>query len=386
MIPEAPGQVTVIDNGRDLTALVERLRAGDWVALDTEFMRERTYYPQLCLIQLAGPDDLACVDPLALDDLEPLTALLTDDSVTKVLHAATQDVEILLQACGTIPAPIFDTQVAAALLGHPDQVGYARLVAAILGVELDKAHTRADWSQRPLGAEQIDYAADDVRYLAKLYPQLHDQLAARGRLDWIAVESQAMTDPARYTPDPARAWQRVKGIQKLRPGQQQAVAQLAEWRESTAMEQDRPRRWILKDDALIQIARKRPAVTAELASIRGLPDAVIRRHGDALLDCIHDAAQSPAKALVADNAPLTPEQQPLVDLLMTGLRAQAAAVEISVGALAGRKELERLAGGERDLPITRGWRRAAAGQTLLDLLDGRITLRATANGVELQNN
>lgn len=384
MIPEAPTEVAVIDDSHDLAGLVDRLRRHDWVALDTEFVRERTYYPRLCLIQLAGPDELACVDPLALDTLEPLTAILSDRQVTKVLHAATQDLEVLLQASGTMPAPIFDTQVAAALLGHPDQIGYARLVAAILDVELDKAHARTDWSQRPLDTQQVDYAADDVRYLAELYPHLRDQLTTRGRLEWLHAESESMVDPARYTPAPAHAWQRVKGVHKLRPQQQQMAARLAEWRETTAIERDRPRRWILKDDALVQLARKRPGNKAELARIRDLPESVIRRHGDALLDCVRAAGQAPAEALVAEPAVLSPEQQPLVDLLMAALRARAATVDISVGALASRKQLEQLAGGERDLPITRGWRLAAAGQTLLDLLDGRITLHATTTGVELQ--
>lgn len=384
MIPKAPGQVAIIDNNRDLVALAERLRCSDWLALDTEFVRERTYYPELCLIQVAGQNELACIDPLALDSLAPLTELLRDPGITKVLHAASQDQEVLLQTTGVLPAPIFDTQVAAALLGHPDQMGYARLVAAMLGVELDKDQTRTDWSQRPLTTAQLAYAADDVRYLAELYPRLREQLTERGRIGWVAAESETLTDPARYSPDPARAWRRVKGLNKLRPAQQHAAAKLAEWRERAAMEHNRPRRWILKDDALIQLARQRPHHHAELARIRDLPEGVIRRHGDALLACIHQAPKDATTALVADRTPLTPQQQALTDMLMAALRVQAATVDISVGALATRKELERLASGERDLAITRGWRQAAAGQTLLNLLDGRITLRVHGSGVALQ--
>lgn len=264
MIPEAPEQVAVIEDNEQLAALVARLRDGEWVALDTEFMRERTYYPQLCLIQIAGPNELACVDPLALDDLEPLTALLTDTSVTKVLHAAVQDLEILWQTTGALPEPVFDTQVAAALLGYPDQIGYATLVASMLGHALDKAHTRTDWSQRPLAAEQVAYAADDVRYLAELYPRIREQLAKRGRLEWVNAESETLADPARYTPDPGQAWKRIKGVDKLRPAQQQALARLAQWRETTAMRRDRPRRWILKDDVLVQLARKNRGPTRNL--------------------------------------------------------------------------------------------------------------------------
>lgn len=385
MIPEAPGPVAMIDNAEELSALVARLRHHDWVTLDTEFVRERTYYPQLCLIQLAGPTELACVDPLALDDLTPLNPLLTNPDVIKVLHAAVQDLEILLQATGIMPTPIFDTQVAAALLGHPDQIGYANLVKAELGHELDKAHTRTDWSQRPLSQAQIDYAADDVRYLAAMYPQLREQLAERGRLAWLTAESEAMTDPARYTPDPAHAWQRIKGIHKLKPGQQQALARLAEWRENTAIAHDRPRRWILKDDPLLELARKRPTSTDELERIRDLPAKVSRRHGDALIACIQNAKQAPAEALVADKPQLTAAEQALTDMLMAAARAQATTAEINVSALTSRKELEQLARGERNLTVTRGWRRSAVGQTLLDVLDARITLRVGANGVELHN-
>lgn len=364
-----------------LAALIADLRGAEWVALDTEFMREKTYYPKLCLVQLATPERIACIDPLALADLAPLAALLSDPATLKVLHAAGQDMEVLLHEAGVIPEPVFDTQIAAALLGHPDQIGYARLVQNLLGVQLDKAHTRSDWSRRPLSADETAYAADDVRYLAALYPQLRAQLRQRGRLDWLDPEFQRLADPARYRPDPASAWKRVKGPRHLRPAQQQALEHLAAWRERTAMAADRPRGWIVKDDVLGEIARRRPADREALAAIRGLPEAVARKHGEAILAELASAANAPDAAATPPPKPLEPAQAALADLLMVGLRARAAEIEISPAALASRKELEALAAGERDLPLLQGWRLEAAGKTILELLEGRLTLRAQGGGV-----
>lgn len=380
MIPEAP---TLVTDPAELAALAARLRRQPWFALDTEFLRERTYYPRLGLIQVADPGQLCCIDPLALDDLTPLTAVLSDQNVIKVVHAASQDLEILLQETGVMPRPLFDTQVAAALLGHPDQIGYARLVTAMLGTTLAKAHTRTDWTRRPLGAGEIAYAADDVRYLAALYPLLRQQLEQRGRLGWLEDECRDLTDPARYRPDPALAWRRFKGIGRLPGAQQQALAQLAAWRERTAMAADRPRRWIIKDEVLTELARRRPSNEAELGRVRDLPQAVLRKHGPALLDCIAAAPATRDQTLAPTAGGLDPDQLSQVDLLMTGLRARAAEIDIGPATLASRKDMEALVAGERELPLLRGWRRAAAGQALLGLLEGRLVLHASAAGTLL---
>lgn len=386
MIPNASGAVAanieVVADDAGLRAFVERLRGAPWVAVDTEFLRERTYYPKLCLVQIATDSDLACVDPLAVSDLSPLASLWADAGVIKVFHSATQDLEILQQACGEIPRPLFDTQVAATLLGHPDQIGYARLVSERLGVDLDKQHTRSDWSRRPLSPEELDYAADDVRYLARLYPELDAELQRRGRRAWLDDEFAALVDPERYRPDPARAWRRIRGGRRLRPDQRRVLARLAEWRERLAMASDRPRGWVVKDDTLLALAQKRPRDAAGLARVRDLPEAVQRRHGDDLLEVIAAAADQPPLPGVEDEpAPvLPPDRAPLVDLLMAGLRERSAATGIATGALANRKELERLVAGERDLPLLRGWRREAAGEALLELLEGKAALRGSGEG------
>lgn len=392
MIPKEPGAVAaggdadieVVTDGAALAALVERLRTAPWVAVDTEFLRERTYYPRLCLVQLATADEIACIDMLAVRDPSPLADLWADGKVLKVFHAAGQDLEILLQACGEIPRPVFDTQLAATLLGYPEQMGYARLVADRLGVSLDKNHTRTDWSRRPLNAEQLEYAADDVRYLVRLYPDLETELTRRGRRDWLNGEFAALADPGRYRPDPERAWQRIRGGRRLKPAQRRVLARLAEWRERRAMAADRPRGWIVKDEVLLTLAQKRPADGAALARIGKLPEAVRRKRGDEILELIENAHRQPALPGVEDRpaAPLPPDREPLVDLLMAGLRERAAATGIAPAILANRKDLERLAAGERELPLLEGWRYEAAGEALLELLEGKRRLRVSREGVE----
>ncbi|MER2601900.1 MAG: ribonuclease D [Candidatus Competibacter phosphatis] len=277
----------------DQPALIEfcaSLHGVTWLALDTEFIREQTYYPQLCLIQVASTDQIACIDPLALPSLEPLLAILYDPTVVKVLHAAYQDLEIFYYLSGAVPTPIFDTQLAAAVLGYGHQVGYANLAQQLLGVELEKTHTRVNWRQRPLLPEWLAYAADDVRYLRDIYRRQQMMLAECGGLEGLAEHFMAVTDPARYQPQPQEAWRRIRDHQRLRGGPQQAVLQaLAAWREEQAIGNDRPRRWILHDGPLLDMARSLPADLESLARIRGLPPATLRRHGETLLALIATA-------------------------------------------------------------------------------------------------
>ncbi|MFZ1862467.1 MAG: ribonuclease D, partial [Candidatus Competibacter sp.] len=228
-----------------LVAFCARLDRCSWLALDTEFVREQTFYPQLCLIQIAIPGQVACIDPLALPSLEPLLERLYDPSITKVLHAAYQDLEIFFYLGGTVPAPVFDTQLAALVLGVGDQLGYAALVKQMLGVELAKAHTRADWRQRPLPPEWLAYAADDVRYLEALYTRQLARLRERGWSEALAEDFQALTDPERYRPQPQEAWRRIREQHRLRGLPLAVLRSLTAWREEQAIQQDRPRRWIL---------------------------------------------------------------------------------------------------------------------------------------------
>lgn len=365
-----------ITDATALNALVDSIRQADWLALDTEFMREKTYYPQLCLLQLATEDVIACVDPLALDDLSPLYEVLFNPGSVKVLHAARQDYEIFFHATGRLPAPLFDTQAAAALAGFSDQAGYATLVKDLLGVELAKSHTRADWSHRPLTDAELTYAADDVRYLGALYDKLRTMLESRGRLTWLDAELVVLIDPATYRPDPASSWKRIRGHQRLKPRELNILAALAAWREDTAITANRPRQWIVRDEILLDLARRQPRDLNALEQIRGIQAGFVERRGADLLNLIQQARQNPTPpAAAAERERLTPEQDAVADLLMSVARLRGAEQDISPANLVTRKEIERLIIGERDLPVLAGWRRAAVGNALLDVLEGKRSLR-----------
>lgn len=374
---------TSIDTPAALSDLCARLRGRDWLAVDTEFIRERTYYPQLCLVQVSDGETHACIDPIKLKDLGPLLELLYDPAILKVFHAAGQDLELFYHLTGKVPGPVFDTQLAATLAGFGDQIGYARLVQDMLGVELDKAHTRCDWSRRPLAEAELAYAADDVRYLCQVYEKLCTELERRGRLDWLAADFLAMSDPARFENPPEDAWERIGAAQKLRPAQQKILRALAAWREQQAKQHDRPRRWILGDDQLLDLTRRQPKTADDLSRLRGMPEGLIQKHGAVLLAAIAASADSAAPATLREGPRLTTQQQPLLELLQALVHATSEQQAISPAALTNRRELERLILGERKLPVLEGWRRAAVGQPLLDLLEGRVALGIENGQVKL---
>ena len=365
-----------IDTPNQLTALCEQLRRHDWLTLDTEFLREKTYRPRLCLLQVANPEVIACIDPLALDDLSPLLEVLYDTGITKVLHAAHQDLEIFFEMRGTLPAPVFDTQIAATLLGHGDQIGYGNLVKAELGIELDKAHARTDWCHRPLDDAQLDYAADDVRHLREIYLRQRQKLAELGREEWLLADFDELVDSSRYSNPPEEAWRRVKGSNRLRGVQLAVLQSLASWREQQAQQSNRPRRWILKDEVLLDLAKQMPTDEGRLRRIRGLEEGSVQRHGTTLLKCIAEAKRLPKEQwpTLKEGQRLSPEQEPLVDMLMALLRERCRQQCISPSAVAGRRELERLVLGESGIPLLHGWRAAIAGQALQALLHGELTL------------
>ena len=368
-----------IDNSADLRVLCSELQSHAWFALDTEFMREKSYYPLLCLIQVATEDVVACIDPFGIDDLGPLLDLLYDPHITKVLHAARQDLEIFHVMRGRPPAPVFDTQLAATLLGHGDQIGYGALVKESLGVELEKAHSRADWSQRPLSTEQLDYAADDVRYLAQLYLRQLDALEESGRLAWLQEDFAVLSDPRTYDNPPLEAWQRIKGVQLLKGGQLAALQSLAAWRERQAQESDRPRRWILKDEILFDMARHQPDSRHKLARIRGLEKGLVERYGALWLELLQQARQTPQSEWPQLQRPprLTPEQEALADAMMALLRLRAQQHRVSPAALGARRELERLLLGDPQSALLHGWRAVLAGHDLQRLLRGELVLQVT---------
>lgn len=364
----------------ELAQGIDLLSGSDFVVLDTEFMRESTYYPVLCLIQAATPESCVVIDPLAAplsegDQLRPLWEFLADRNRLKVLHAARQDLEVISQAMRSlgappppIPGPIFDTQVAAGLLGHAAQVGYGGLVTQRLGLTLEKGHARTDWSKRPLSVEQLAYAADDARYLVPLYVNVRDALEAKGRLEWLREEMRELEDPGLYRTEPQDAWRRLKGLDRLQPAQRAVAKLLANWRESRAMQSDKPRGWILTDDALREIAERLPAGVAALEKVRSLPAGVIRKRGEELVALVMQGKENAADE-PPGFAPSRPEPEVLARItqLLAFVRAEAERLSIAPELLATRRDVEQLVFSGRAERLLSGWRREVFGERLVAL-------------------
>jgi len=363
-----------IDTPDALTELCARLAGSEWLTVDTEFMRETTYYPILCLIQIGTPQLAALVDPIKLDNIDPLLDLLYDPKIIKVLHACRQDLEILFNMRGSLPSQIFDTQIAAPLLGFPEQVGYANLVEKRLGIPVDKSHTRADWSHRPLSEAECSYAAADVIHLSALYPALRSELEERGRLEWLDEEFAALSEPSLYASPPEKAWLRIKAINKLRGPQLAIVQALAFWREETAQSENRPRNRLMRDDALVDLARLMPKDMGALGRIRGLHERVIKRHGNALLKLVEGSRENTPEPLPPFKTAPKPSigQEALVDLLNAVVHLRAAEQQLSPTQLAPRKQLQQLVMGADDLPLLHGWRKQLIGEELQQVLRGEV--------------
>jgi ribonuclease D len=357
-----------VTTSAELLQALERLAPGDFVALDTEFMRESTYFPKLCLIQAANAGACAVLDPLTLPDLAPLWQFLGDRARIKVLHAARQDLEVLATATRdpAVPGPIFDTQIAAALLGHPAQIGYGSLVAERLGHTLAKGHTRTDWTRRPLAPEQLQYAEDDVRYLVPLYLDLRAALQAAGRLDWLYEETRELEGLDLHGADPDAAWRRLKGLDRLQPQQRATLKLLAQWREAAAIKHDKPRGWILADDALREIAERLPATIRDLEDVRNVPPGVVRRRGEEILELIERGRADAVNEAAASNPPRPqPQQLALVTKLMNLARETAQHAKINAELLATRRDVEQLVFARRTEHLLSGWRREIIGESLV---------------------
>jgi ribonuclease D len=352
----------IVTTSEALAELVSLLDIEESVGLDTEFLRERTYRAQLCLVQLSARSDAVCIDPLTLTDLAPLARLLSSHTVSKVMHASRQDIEVLLPISGRV-WPVFDTQIASALAGLPPQIGYADLVRRLLGRELPKTHTRTDWSRRPLSSAQIDYALDDVRFLVPLKSQLSERLEKLGRLSWLAEDLAALADERSFTTDPEDAWRRLKGLTELDPARTRLARELAAWRERRAMERNRPRGWILDDAALREIVLQVPRSLTALAAVA--PPGLVKHCGEDILACIR-------KAEIPDPAPPRPgraKPDPAkvgrVKHLSTLTQTTASQLGVSPEVLATRRDLEKIADGRQDAAVLKGWRRQIIGERLL---------------------
>ena len=368
-----------------LTALCNRLAKADFICVDTEFMRESTYWPQLCLIQIADDKEAAAIDPLAPGlDMTPLLNLMVDnEDVLKIFHAGGQDVEIIFNLTGKTPHPIFDTQIAMMAISQSEQIGYSNLVESWLGFPIDKGARFTDWSRRPLTDRQTEYAIGDVTHLSKIFPRILARLKKTGRGHWLNAEMEKLADPANYRNDPNEIWKRIKG-----PGRNPAVLgrlkALAAWREHEAQDKDIPRGRIARDETLADIASHPPKTQADLAKVRGLSagwkDNEIGRR---LMAAIADAAplteaEMPAKA--PRGAPLGKEGALVADLLKLLLKIRSREIDVAARLLARSDELELLAAGVRKgLPILEGWRFEVFGADALDLVTGKLAFGVVKN-------
>jgi ribonuclease D len=346
-------------------SLVTELRRQMRLGVDTEFMRERTYFAQLCLTQIATPDEIWCVDPLAgYPQDEFWKEILLHDWV---VHSARQDIEVIYQTAGAMPASIFDTQVAAGLLGFPAQMGYAGLVKEIFDVDIHKIHTRADWSKRPLRDEYLEYAAEDVEYLLPACEILTDRLTEKGRLDWAREDSDWLLDPELYDIGDGQAIDRLKGARNFRGRRRAAAARLAAWRETEAIKRNRPRQWIMRDNVLLDIAYKLPSSEAEMADIEGIPPKLVRRIGKQLLDIV--AASGRDDRNYRPPRPPDEGQKALLKEMQARVADCAGDLDIAAETIASKRELSAvIISGNRNSRVFTGWRAELIGEDLLGLL------------------
>ncbi len=359
-----------IDQEAELPALAAALEGQSWIGIDTEFLRERTFFPRLCVIQISTAGQIWCVDALRLEMLPPLVPALTAAATRKVIHAARQDLEAVYLGCQRIAAPVFDTQIAAGCVGMKPQIGYAELAQVLLGVTVAKGQTRTDWSRRPLSAAQLDYAAEDVRHLGSIAALLQARLQELGREDWAHEDCLALSDPALYEPDPALAWERVRGLAQLPPVPRARAMALAVWREREARARDLPRSWILTDAAIFDAAQANPGTPQALRQLRSIPEEFNAGFAQSVLAVLAAESQrEPEDLTPAREIRPTAAQKALVDRLAVLVDARAAELGVSPEILAPRGELKALAQGARQTASQRGWRLAQIGARLRAALD-----------------
>jgi ribonuclease D len=371
-----------ITSNHTLAAACARLAEHRFVTIDTEFLRETTYYPKLCVVQMASAEEAVVIDTLAQGiDLTPVFALMANEAVLKVFHAARQDIEIFWHRAGLVPHPIFDTQVAAMVLGYGDSISYDQLVHRITGDTLDKSHRFTDWARRPLSAEQITYAISDVTHLRDVFLALDADLHKRCRAEWVSEEMEVLTSPATYRVDPDRAWERLK-TRVRKPRELAVLMEVAAWREREAQARDVPRGRVIKDELIGDIAMHAPTTPERLAGLRSLPKGFERsKWGQDILQAVRRGLERDPKGLPRiDRSRHAANGGPTVELLKVLLRMTAERYGVAAKVIATVDDLERMVGnGEADVPALKGWRRELFGEKALALKQGRLAL-AIENG------
>ena len=366
-----------ITTTEDLAQVCERLARHPFVTVDTEFLRESTYYPKLCVAQMASTEEAVVVDALANGiDLSPLFALMANERVVKVFHAARQDVEICWHEANIIPCPLVDTQVAAMVLGYGDSISYDQLVSRITGDNLDKSHRFTDWTRRPLSHAQLAYAVSDVTHLRDVYLKLADDLDRQNRTEWMREEMKVLTSPDTYRLEPEHAWQRLR-TRVRKPKELAVLIEVAAWREREAQARDVPRGRVLKDDAIGDIAVQAPTTIERLGNLRSIPKGFERsKWGDAIVEAVKRGLACDIKTLPRlDRQRPPPNGQATVELLKVLLRMTSERHDVAAKVIATIDDLERIAADDNaDVPALSGWRRELFGEKALALKHGRLVL------------
>ncbi len=360
----------LITSTRDLETFCSASSNVDWLALDTEFIREKTFYPSLCLIQIASEQELVCIDTLAISNLSSLKKLLYQPSITKIFHSASQDLEIFVNLFDAVPTPMFDTQIAASLLGYGEQVSYAQLVSEICNIELDKSLSRTNWERRPLTSKELKYAVDDVKYLAEIYQSLKTKLGENGRSHWADFECNNLASIDKYIINTDKVWKTVKGAGKLNSNQLNILKQLAKWREQQAMTENKPRRWILSDKILRNLAIEQPTDINAFSSLEIITEEHIP-YAETLILEINEALKIPEYdwPTTSTIGPLNSAQRKLVKLAQSFVRERAEQLNIAPSLLATRSVVEKLIRGKRELDILSSWKKDLIGDELVALIE-----------------
>ena len=378
--------MTIITDTEALARFCALQKGAGFVAVDTEFVRERTYWPILCLVQVAGPEGAAAIDALAPGiDLAPLFALMADPAILKVFHAARQDVEIFVNLAGEVPAPLFDTQIAAMVCGFGDAASYETLVSKLARATLDKSSRFTDWTQRPLSERQIHYALADVVHLRTVYERLQEKLAANGRAGWFAEEMAELTDPATYRNEPAEMWRRFRLRGRVDRRFLGVLRELAAWREQAAQDRNLPRGRILRDEAIMEIAAHVPKTIEALARTRSLPKGVAEgKLGGEMLEAVSRGLADPQPPTPPARLETPPGIGPLVELLRVLLKERCEEHQVAQRLVASADDLEAIAADDAaPVPALSGWRRTVFGADALALKHGRLALTAGGNRIRL---
>ena len=365
-----------IDTQSEFESFVQSAQEADVLAIDTEFMREKTYYPRLCLLQMATDEQVVIVDPFQIEDLTILSGLLSDNRIMKVFHAGRQDIEIMLREVGFVPHPLFDTQIAATLMGHVQQIGLAALISSIMGIQLKKSDSFTDWARRPLSQSQINYAADDVRYLPQIYRTMSNQLAKTNRLHWLNSDFEALADESKYTTDPRERYIHLKRVSQLSRPQLSAARELAAWREQKAQSCDIPRKWVLTDEQVVEACRREARTIDELMMVRGISEKLSTKDARTVAAAIATGLDLPRNQMPTlvrsqrNEANVDAE----VDALNVIVTMRARENNIALQTLASQKELVEVARGHRDVEVLKGWRREIVGNELIAFMEGKLQI------------